>query len=206
MINSELTWDREIVSPLSSASQSFTLAENGVLPNAPCSMDESSPDYARLVSEYLEQNTIRSILGTGIDGIVYSTSRAPAVKIHERQSTFAKELAAYQRLKDHDVKCVGDHAVPKLIGWDFGSKIIEMSIVEPPYTLDFANAALDTPPDFPPEAWDKWWEQRAEEFGDDWPAAAAIYDELRRRYGIYHLDLSPRNVAFARRAEPGECL
>jgi hypothetical protein len=46
--------------------------------------------------------------------------------------------------------------VPRLIGWAVGSLIIGVSIVRPPYVLDFARSDLDTPTDFPAEAMQQW--------------------------------------------------
>ena len=141
-------------------------------------------------------DAIDATLGAGIDGIVYSTSRATAVKVHGQLTGFEKELAVYQRLAQHKVTHVEGFAVPELLGYDPGWRVIEMSIVRPPYILDFASSFVDAVPDFPPEHWEHWQQQRAGEFGDDWPTALRLYATLRRRWGIYHLDLSPRNVNF----------
>ncbi|MEX0885140.1 MAG: hypothetical protein WD009_01755 [Phycisphaeraceae bacterium] len=146
--------------------------------------------------EYLTPDTIRATLGAGIDGIVYSSSRATAIKVHAQEPGFNKELAVYQRLAEHRVRHVDRFAVPELLGFSRRLRIIEMSIVRPPYVLDFASSYLDQPPDFPSEHWEHWQQQRAEEFGDDWPTALSLYATMRRRWGVYHLDLSPRNVNF----------
>jgi len=89
-----------------------------------------------------------------------------------------------------------------LRGSDDTSLIIEMSIVYPHWVLDFVKSTLDVKPDFSPEVWDHWWEKIREEFGDDWPDAEALYYTFEKRYGIYHLDLSPRNVHFGRSTRP----
>lgn len=81
-----------------------------------------------------------------------------------------------------------------LRGSDDTALIIEMSIVFPPWVLDFAKSTLDVKPDFSPEVWHLWWEKIREDFEDDWPEAEALYYTFEKRYGIYHLDLSPRNV------------
>lgn len=71
-----------------------------------------------------------------------------------------------------------------------------MSVVKAPFLLDFAGAYLDFPPDFAQEAWDIWYARKEEEFEDDWPRAEAIYQHLIDQYGIYYLDLAPRNLRF----------
>ena len=118
------------------------------------------------------------------------------MKVHGQRAGFEKELAVYQRLATHRVSYIQGLAVPELLGFDRGRRIIEMTIVRPPYILDFASSYLDRPPDFPAEHWEHWQQQRAEEFGEDWPTALRLYATMRRRWGIYHLDLSPRNVNF----------
>jgi len=123
-----------------------------------------------------------------------STSRATAVKLHAKPHTFEREMAAYRRLAEQRVESIGGFAVPQLLGGDEAARVIEISIVQPPYLLDFAGSYLDAPPDFPDEVWSDWRERRAEEFGDDWPVALNLYETLADRYGIFFLDLSPRNV------------
>ena len=148
-------------------------------------------------SRFLAPDTIGAILGAGIDGIVYSTSRATAVKVHQNSQKYQKELHAYQRLASHRVRAVASLAVPALIAFSSSDLVIEISIVRPPYLLDFASCDLDQPADdFTEEVWEQWRRDRREEFGANWPAALAVARELERRYGIYYRDLSPRNLDF----------
>lgn len=132
-----------------------------------------------------------------MDGIVFSTSRATAVKVYAGVARFERELAVYRRLQSHGVKSVGGFAVPQLIGFSAELHIVEMSIVRPPFILDFAGSFLDHSPDFGPEAIEHWQAEKKEEFGDRFGIAIGLFEELRRRYGIYAWDLSPRNVHFA---------
>lgn len=83
-----------------------------------------------------------------------------------------------------------------LRGSDDTNMVIEMSIVHPPWVLDFAQSTLDEPPDFPPEVWEDWWDGVREAFEENWPKAEALYLTFKRQYGVYHLDLKPRNVNF----------
>lgn len=68
-----------------------------------------------------------------------------------------------------------------------------MSIVRPPFLLDFAAATLDVEPDFPEGTLDGW-EQVKSDFGDDFPIAQSVYWGLVREFGIYYWDLKPRNL------------
>lgn len=86
--------------------------------------------------------------------------------------------------------------MPCLYGADEKLGVIEMSIVQPPCLIDFAGVYLDFPPDFTQEAWDIWLDQKEDEFESDWPRANAIYQYLIDHYGMYYLDLAPRNLRF----------
>jgi hypothetical protein len=73
--------------------------------------------------------------------------------------------------------------------------VIEMTIVQPPFLLDFAQSQLDRPPDFP-EGLDEWWERIAPDFGDKLPVVQDVFYRLASKYGIYYYDLAPRNINF----------
>lgn len=85
------------------------------------------------------------------------------------------------------------------MGFCTNRQLIEMSIVRPPFILDFAQSTLDGPPDFDADIMDEFFRKMREDFEDKWPVAQEIYETLRRRHGIYHLDLKPRNVHFGGR-------
>lgn len=154
------------------------------------------PEADKIASKYLAPDQIKSAIGSGVDGIVYSTTRSSAVKVHCNRDGYEKELAVYRRLQEHHVIQVNGLHVPVLRGYDDRGMVIEMSIVHPPWVLDFASSTLDHPPDFPQEVWDHWWTEKQEVFEEDWPKAEALYYSFKRLYGIYHLDLNPRNVNF----------
>jgi len=135
-------------------------------------------------------------LGCGLDGIVLQTDRQSAIKSFERTYGYQTELDVYRRLQDHRLYQVAGHAVPELIDHDDRLEIIEMSIVKPPYVLDFAKAQLDVPPDFPDYVMAERYEHWGEMFGDRWPKVLSIMNQLQRRCGIYMLDPNPRNIAF----------
>ena len=91
-------------------------------------------------------------------------------------------------------KLLGFH-VPQLLRSDDELLALEMTIVPPPFVLDFAGAWLDFPPQFPDEVWQERAEKWAGEFGSDWPQAQAILAELEE-FGIHMLDPSPSNIRF----------
>ena len=89
----------------------------------------------------------------------------------------------------------GCHA-PELLRCDDERWVLEMTVVTRPYVLDFAGAYLDKPPDYPDEALTEWRADKREQFGQRWADAERILWSLER-YGIYLVDVSPSNVAFA---------
>lgn len=73
-----------------------------------------------------------------------------------------------------------------------------MTIVKPPFLLDFASAFLDAPPDFSDEIFEEWREEKLELFGEErWHEVLALLATLRHRYGIYLLDVNPGNIKFS---------
>jgi hypothetical protein len=149
-------------------------------------------------ARYAAQRGIRleHQLGFGKDGSVFSTHVPTAVKAHVDPDAYAREILCYMRLTAQSVIDIGGHNVPMLVDWDDQLLIIEMTIVRPPFVLDFASAYLDRPPDFPPEVIEEWREEKAEQFGANWARVEALLDEARARYGIYLLDVHPGNIAF----------
>lgn len=71
--------------------------------------------------------------------------------------------------------------------------VIEMTVVTPPYLLDFAGVKLDEPPDFSEEVMADWEMEKQDQFGLDWPKVLTIVGRLQS-YGIYFMDVSPSNV------------
>lgn len=154
------------------------------------------PDAEQAAKAYLGVVDLGEPLGSGLDGVVYSTSRSTAIKVYSNPSKFERELAIYRRLRSHDVSQIQGFNVPQLINFNVELKVIEMSVVRPPYVLDFAKSSLDDQPDYPADVWGEWRRRIRREFEDRWPVAISIYEELRWKYGIYHEDISPRNVNF----------
>jgi hypothetical protein len=139
-------------------------------------------------------------LGFGIHGMVFviegnAESGASAVKIHENREPFLRECNVYERLAERGVLEICGFNVPQVIGWDDELLAIEMTVVKPPFVLDFAGAYLDWPPRFSEEVWEERLSKWREEFGDDWPIVQNILSELED-FGIHMLDPSPANIRF----------
>ena len=137
------------------------------------------------------------ILGWGVDGVVYlHPLETTAIKIHRGPDGFARELAVYLRLLENEVTEFHGFAVPLLANHDADLRIIEMSVVKPPFLLDFAAAILDDTPDFTDDALSDWWDKVEFDFGDDFPVARDVFWALVHTYGIYYWDLKPQNLRF----------
>src|SRR3954452_17274761 len=78
-------------------------------------------------------------IGEGAEGLVFPSPSATAVKVFTYPEKFHRELAAYRRLLTHNVTDVNGFAVPKLIASNSKLLVIEMTIVEAPFILDFAQ-------------------------------------------------------------------
>lgn len=134
-------------------------------------------------------------LGFGKDGTVWFTSRNTAVKVFERDFAYSREREVYRRLANLGIDGVAGHTVPELLRSDDILGIIEMSIVEPPFVLDFASAQLDHPFDFPDDVLSEWFAEKREQFGADWSKAVVVLRALERM-GIYMTDVHPGNIKF----------
>lgn len=134
-------------------------------------------------------------LGHGVDGVVYSTNRQSAVKGHRYQALYQRERDVYRRLEDLDIRRLRGFEIPRLTVFDDHLLVIEMTIVQPPFALDFAGAYLDQRPDYPDDVLQQWQAEKQEQFGENW-------DEVRRlmaafaRHGIYLADVKPGNIEF----------
>ena len=159
-------------------------------------------DLLRLAEQYAKERRgrIDSCLGAGTQGSVYflhlpSQIDAIAVKFHRREVAYQRERDVYLRLSDLDISEVCGHEVPLLIHHDDQRLALEMTTVSPPFVLDFGGAYLDQPPDYSPQVWADWEEEKSEQFEDNWPAVEEILAEFRLM-GIYIADVNPGNIRF----------
>ena len=91
--------------------------------------------------------------------------------------------------------------VPQLLGSDDELWIVEMTIVSPPFALDFAGAYLDQKPDFPPEVMADWRAEKAEQFGEPhWSRVQALMWAFSK-LGVYLADVKPGNIVFGDEAD-----
>jgi len=173
-----------------------TLAEYPPFPYLAC-MSFTGGSVKDRLSAYAQTRGIQltARLGFGKDGSVWATSRSTAVKVFEQPHAYEAEQAVYERLQSEGVSQVLGHRVPNMLQTDSQLGIIEMTIVEAPFLLDFAGAHLDFPQEFPEEVMQEWLASKQEEFGPNWGHAAMILIALERM-GIYMLDVHPGNIRF----------
>ncbi len=108
---------------------------------------------------------------------------------------YERERDCYLRLREEAVESVRGFAVPAYLNHSNEWLAIEMTIVRPPYLLDFAGALLDEPFDFHEETWEAWQMDRMEKFEERWPEVKKVMRELEC-HGIFLSDLHPGNIAF----------
>src|SRR5207302_467508 len=101
----------------------------------------------------------------------------------------------YLRLKECSVSKIHGCHVPQLIDWDDSLRVVEMTVVQRPFVLDFAGAYLDWGPDFSEEVLADWRAEKQEQFCPRWPEVEAVLRALEA-YGIFMVDVNPGNVSF----------
>ena len=139
-------------------------------------------------------------LGAGKDGVVLMHRLTTAVKFFHSNENYTRELRAYRALRDAGTDQVLGLHVPQLIRNDDELRAIEMTVVTPPFLLDFASAYTDDELQwlgFTPEVWAEREAYWAEVFGERWPDAAAVRDAFHRITGLHLLDPSPNNIRLA---------
>jgi hypothetical protein len=139
-------------------------------------------------------------LGVGANGEVQSTNRTSAVKFFYRwqDAAYRRERIAYTLFRDLNLISVAGHAIPRLIRTDDELLTVEMTIVTPPYLLDFASAyLLDEVPDFPDDVWEQYRADLVEKFGTHWPRASVVIDAFESATGLILLDPHLSNLKFA---------
>lgn len=150
---------------------------------------------------YVRKHKLRLLnkLGDGKDGIVLSSDRDTAVKFLYDIDNYNRELRAYRILEEAGVDEVNGHHVPRLIDHDDELRAIEMTIVAPPFLLDFVAAYTEKEverfafdPDVMAERESHW----VEVFGARWPDVLAIREHFFSRTALNLLDLSLNNVRF----------
>lgn len=138
-------------------------------------------------------------LGDGKDGFVFNFKRR-AVKFSVGEEVFRRELRAYQILRQRDINEINGFQIPRLLAHDESLRVIEMTIVRPPFLLDFAAAytfAENDRFDFPADVIEEREAHWADIFGDRWGVVQDLCRAFERDTGLVLLDLSLNNVKFA---------
>ena len=136
-------------------------------------------------------------LGDGLDGSVWHVEckedlQSWALKLYRNALPYRLERDCYERLTGV-FELSGFH-VPQVIGSNDEWLALEMTIVERPFVLDFAQAYLDFPPDFTDEVWQERQATWAETYGEEWPQVRRLLAHLEN-LGIYYLDVHRQNIA-----------
>lgn len=158
-------------------------------------MSSDPDDIQRRLLTYSRQNAIelQCLLGAGYDGTVFGTNRKSAIKLLKWRELYVRERDIYLRLSDNQIEEIAGCQVPQLISFDDDLFVLEMTIVTPPYALDFAGAYLDERPDYPADVRRQWECEKRNQFGSHWkyvPRIVVAFEQL----GIYLADLNPRNI------------
>lgn len=162
-------------------------------------MDSIPSDPEKRVRLYLnDQRRIEERrLGSGTDGEVFIVSGPQAaIKVHYDEHRFHRELAAYHRLSKIRLGQIGRFVIPTFHAADTRLLIIEMSVVRPPYLIDFGKATVDDDQGWTDEQMSMWWDKVNDVFENDASVASSIFTQLRDKAGIYQWDLSPTNLHF----------
>lgn len=91
---------------------------------------------------------------------------------------------------------IGRFVIPRLHNADTALLIIEMSVVRPPFLIDFGKATVDDDQGWTPDLIATWWEKVNDVFEKDAPIASSIFTQLRDKAGVYQWDLNPANLNF----------
>ena len=163
-------------------------------------MERNYPEEFARLSKYLDRKgmALSERLGSGFDGLVYSTNKGSAVKAHRSRELFEKELRVYKRLKDYPDNHFLGVNVPQMLDFHLELWVIEMQFVVTPFALDFAGATLDRPSsaiaEQTEEEFEEWEASKIEIFGvDDWVTVQSVISCFRR-IGIYLSDVHKNNI------------
>jgi hypothetical protein len=126
------------------------------------------------------------------------SSAMTAVKFFDREDRFNREAQVYSVLWDKNIRIVSGHNIPRLINIFSNLMVLEMTIVQQPFILDFAGAKLPHEvPDFTEEIVEEHHGHLRELFGDRWSDALHVAEMFRLATGFTLLDIHPGNIAFA---------
>ena len=142
------------------------------------------------------RKSIVDVVGGGKDGSVYKSSGRSAVKLVSNAEVYRKELAAYQLLRERRVEAVNQFEVPRLVSFHDDLQAIEMTLVKPPYIVDFASAILDEDWREDDQLQEQLHERVFELFDDRAADVLAALERLATLHGVHLLDAHPANITF----------
>ncbi len=160
-------------------------------------MDIGDPRLVDYAAKY--GGTFEKKLGFGREGDVFAIDRPSAVKFFHDHRAYDRELEVYQALKDLTIETISGHAVPKLIRHDADFRAIEMSIVTPPFLLDFAGAKTELEAaylDFAESQIEEHPARLIDLYANRWHEVLAIADAFTRATGYVLMDIKPGNITF----------
>ena len=129
----------------------------------------------------------------GLDAYLWRTDSETILKVHRYRERFQKELATYRRLAERSITRLKGFQFPQMVDYDEELNILELSIVSPPYILDFVEVGLGKMPgnfDL-----DRIEAQQSKQFGKDWPDVRRLLEALMQ-IGIYYDDVHNKNIRF----------
>jgi len=164
-------------------------------------VDDESFDIDGLLNRYASRYRVEftTRLGDGKDGSVFSTTLGHAVKFLRRRLDYTRELRAYLVLQEQQVVEIEFFQIPQLLRFDDELFAVEMTIVRPPFLLDFVSSYTDEEIEWLNFTEDvltereTFWEER---FGERWPVVARLRDSFHMLTGLTLLDLSHNNIRF----------
>ncbi len=138
---------------------------------------------------------VEPVLGVGTDGAVWQTRASTAVKACERRKNYCLELECYRRFRQESITQLLGFSVPELQDHSDSLMVIEMSIVQPPYLLDFGKVYLDDPPEYFKDnrIMTSWLAECRDLFDEDWPEIQQLLFKMQK-FGIYYVDPKPANI------------
>lgn len=134
-------------------------------------------------------------IGFGTDGSVWHSSRDTAIKACYRKDNYRDEVRCYEIFKNRKIRKIKGLSVPILEGCDDELLVFEMTIVEPPYLLDFGKVYVNRPPPYRLSEMPNWHEKLREEFGEHSSKVYAVLSALRQ-LNIHYVDPRPGNINF----------
>lgn len=151
-----------------------------------------SEDYA-VAANYVSPARIVDEPGFGAHGNIFATSENNIIKVFAQNRPYATEKKIYQYFQDRDIKDLYGLNVPALVSYSDELLLIEMTAVQKPYILDFAECDLGKCR-YPQEQIHEFVQQMVERFDERAMDAESIFYRLVRQHKIYYWDLKPGNL------------